>query len=164
MTRKICSTLLATLTALVLVLILEGPAGAQVQRIYANKNCDTRISSTQVKGSYYVNSAWHGAGNYYVTVEIRWDRQTYSGWVNYDYRKVRGSDYYVGSTPRTLWQTDADSTNWGNAYSQVWRAHIISKLRKDRKYLPDLTITTDELWLRSGAFYEQGSNCAVFGS
>lgn len=164
MKRRLSGILVPVLAAVVLVVGWGAPANATTQRIYATKNCDTYLARTKVKATFNASAASYGKGKFYVTVDVRWDRSTYAGWINSAHNKVSSGHYYVGAGKTlSIYRYDASAWNWGYAgYRRVWRAHIISKLMKERTG-PDKTVLREDRYYSQAIFKETATDCVVFG-
>ncbi len=135
------------------------PASASVDKQLAWKDCTSGQSGLRVKSTYTVDAQLYKAGTYYISIDIRWDLYKGGGsWRREDNHKITSAKFAVKKRNVTYWVTNGDRTDWSNAFTMRWRAHVISKLKKVRRG-PDRTITTEERYYHKGMFAERGSNC-----
>lgn len=155
---------LTLLLALALVGATTASTSAAVARISTTKNCDTHVASAQVRASYTVDPKAHGAGPYYITTNLLWERPTSTGFARAESHVVTSPHTSVSAT-KTLSITNSDTHTWSaGGYYQGWRAHVISRLWKDRTGTADLNITTEQKYYARSVFLEKATDCVSWGS
>jgi hypothetical protein len=153
---------LALPAALVAPLLFPISAEASAKSVKRWRDCDTLQSSITTKSEYTVRPDVEGKGTYYIRVDIRWDLLQSGMWRRADNNVGESAKFTIKNQGYTYYFTHADRTGWGGAYYDRWRAHVISKLMKQRKG-PDKTVVTEHLYFERVRFPEQSdpTNCGT---
>jgi hypothetical protein len=153
------NNVLVAVLAVLLSLVLVGPAGADTKKLDSWRNCDNFSSGLKLRAEFQRIPQTYGDGRYYIKSEIKWQRALGTDrWRELDRNPIESPHYFVDNPNFIFRITHGDRTSWLNAYQLQWRAKVTVHLMKERAG-PDAKKETFERFFTKAVFREVGSNC-----